>query len=37
MTEVSREKPVDAVVVGIVDAVEIAGADAYLKRTAKAR
>jgi microcompartment protein CcmK/EutM len=37
MTEVSREKPVDAVVVGIVDAVEIAGADAYLKRAAKAR
>ncbi|MBI1795987.1 MAG: EutN/CcmL family microcompartment protein [Candidatus Eisenbacteria bacterium] len=37
MTEVSREKPVDAVIVGIVDVVEIAGADAYLKRAAKAR
>jgi microcompartment protein CcmK/EutM len=32
MTEVSREKPVDAVIVGIVDAVEIGGTDAYLKR-----
>ena len=31
MTEVSREKPVDAVIVGIVDAVEIEGRDAYLK------
>ena len=37
MTEVSREKPVDAVVVGIVDAVEIAGQDVYLKRAVKAR
>jgi microcompartment protein CcmK/EutM len=32
MTEVSREKPVDAVIVGIVDAVEVAGKDVYLKR-----
>ena len=31
LTEVSRDKPVDAVVVGIVDAVEVAGKDAYLK------
>jgi microcompartment protein CcmK/EutM len=37
MTEISREKPVDAVIVGIVDAVEIQGKDAYLKRTANAR
>jgi ethanolamine utilization protein EutN/carbon dioxide concentrating mechanism protein CcmL len=32
MTEVSREKPVDAVICGIVDAVEIDGKDVYLKR-----
>lgn len=31
LTEVSREKPVDAVVVGIVDAVEVDGKDVYLK------
>jgi microcompartment protein CcmK/EutM len=31
LTEVSRDKPVDAVVVGIVDAVEVAGKDVYLK------
>lgn len=31
LTEVSRDKPVDAVVVGIVDAVEVEGRDAYLK------
>jgi len=37
MTEVTREKPVDAVVVGIVDAVEVAGQDVYLKRAVKAR
>jgi microcompartment protein CcmK/EutM len=30
-TEVSRDKPVDAVIAGIVDAVEIAGRDAWLK------
>ena len=33
LTEVSREKPVDAVIVGIVDAVEVAGKDVYLKRS----
>jgi len=32
LTEVSRDKPVDAVVCGIVDAVEIDGKDAWLKR-----
>ena len=37
MTEVSREKPVDAVIVGIVDAVEIQGKDVYLKSAATAR
>jgi microcompartment protein CcmK/EutM len=31
MTDVSRERPVDAVITGIVDAVEIDGADVYLK------
>ena len=31
LTEVSRDKPVDAVVVGIVDAVEVDGKDVYLK------
>jgi microcompartment protein CcmK/EutM len=34
MTEVSREKPVDAVICGIVDAVEVGGRDVYLKRGA---
>ena len=33
MTEVSREKPVDAVICGIVDAVEIGGRDVYTKRS----
>ncbi len=33
MTEVSRDKPVDAVIVGIVDAVEVDGRDVYLKAT----
>ena len=33
MTDVSRDKPVDAVVCGIVDAVEIGGRDAWLKGT----
>ena len=33
MTEVSREKPVDAVICGIVDAVEMSGKDVYLKRS----
>ena len=32
MTEVSREKPVDAVICGIVDAVEIQGRDVFTKR-----
>lgn len=32
MTEVTREKPVDAVICGIVDAVEMGGRDVYLKR-----
>jgi microcompartment protein CcmK/EutM len=32
LTEVSRDKPVDAVIVGIVDAVEVEGRDVYLKR-----
>jgi microcompartment protein CcmK/EutM len=32
MTEVSRDKPVDAVICGIVDAVEVGGRDVYLKR-----
>ena len=35
MTEVSREKPVDAVIAGIVDAVEMSGRDVYSKRGAK--
>ena len=33
LTEVSRDKPVDAVIVGIVDVVEVAGKDVYLKRS----
>ena len=37
LTEVSKDKPVDAVVCGIVDAVEVDGKDAWLKgRTVKA-
>ena len=32
LTEVSRDKPVDAVISGIVDTVEIDGRDAYSKR-----
>jgi microcompartment protein CcmK/EutM len=31
LTEVSKDKPVDAVISGIVDAVEIDGRDAWLK------
>ena len=31
MTEVSREKPVDAVICGIVDVVEMGGKDVYSK------
>jgi hypothetical protein len=30
---VSREKPVDAVICGIVDAVEMGGRDVYLKHS----
>ena len=33
LTEVSKDKPVDAVICGIVDAVEQDGRDVYLKRT----
>jgi len=36
MTEVSREKPVDAVICGIIDAVESGGKDVYLKRASGA-
>jgi len=31
LTEVTRDRPVDHVICGIVDAVEIAGRDVYLK------
>ena len=31
MTEATREKPVDAVICGIVDTVEMGGRDVYLK------
>jgi ethanolamine utilization protein EutN/carbon dioxide concentrating mechanism protein CcmL len=37
MTDVSREKPVDAVIVGIVDSVEMSGKDVYLKRGTQAK
>ena len=33
MTEGTKDKPVDAVICGIVDMVEIEGRDAYLKRS----
>ena len=33
LTEVSRDRPVDAVICGIVDAVEMDGRDVYLKHT----
>jgi microcompartment protein CcmK/EutM len=33
LTEVSKDRPVDAVIVGIVDAVEVEGRDVYLKGT----
>ena len=36
MTEVTREKPVDAVICGIVDVIEVGGRDVYLKRAAAA-
>jgi microcompartment protein CcmK/EutM len=32
LTEVSKDKPVDAVITGIVDAVESNGAEVYVKR-----
>ncbi len=32
MTEVSRDKPVDAVICGIVDAVEVLGREVWMKR-----
>jgi microcompartment protein CcmK/EutM len=35
LTEVSQNKPVDAVICGIVDAVESGGRDVYLKREAE--
>jgi len=37
LTEVTRDKPVDAVISGIVDTVEIDGRDAYSKRAGAAR
>jgi len=33
MTEVTKDKPVDGVICGIVDAVEIDGRDVYLKHS----
>lgn len=36
MTEVSHEKPVDAVICGIVDSVEVGGRHVYLKRSGAA-
>ena len=36
MTEMSREKPVDAVIAGIVDAVEMSGREIYRKGGAQA-
>ena len=33
MTEVTKDKPVDAVICGIVDSVEIDGADAWRKHS----
>lgn len=36
LTEVTREKPVDAVIAGIVDSVEVAGRVAYQKNAAAA-
>ncbi len=37
LTEVSRDKPVDAVISGIVDSVEVEGRDVYRKHAAAAR
>jgi len=36
LTEVSKDKPVDAVISGIVDSVEVNGADVYRKHGAVA-
>jgi microcompartment protein CcmK/EutM len=36
MTEVSREKPVDAVIAGIVDSIEVEGRDIWVKYPARA-
>ena len=36
MTEVSREKPVDAVIAGIVDSIELEGRDIWVKYPARA-
>ena len=36
LTEVSKDKPVDAVISGIVDSVEVNGADAWRKHGAAA-
>ena len=36
MTEVSREKPVDAVIAGIVDSIEVDGRDTWVKYPARA-
>ncbi len=36
MTEVSREKPVDAVIAGIVDSIEVDGRDIWVKYPARA-
>ena len=37
LTEVSRDKPVDAVISGIVDSVEVDGRDVYRKHAGVAR
>jgi ethanolamine utilization protein EutN len=37
LTEVSKDKPVDAVISGIVDSVEVNGADVYRKHAPAAR
>jgi microcompartment protein CcmK/EutM len=36
LTEVSREKPVDAVIAGIVDSVEVGGRDVFQKHAMRA-
>jgi len=37
LTEVSRDKPVDAVISGIVDSVEVDGRDVYRKHASASR